>query len=282
MATSRKEEAITDTCVRLYGDYFASYSQEYSEQEAQKRAISKSLVEALEKFGVERSSELWKAIQSAHVKRKSGALIDAEVIQKVSSANQSWNKSSGHAFEESFCNLVNEKLGHTDIKFLLQREVTEAISLGNLENKARDKETIDSWLGSSAFDVYSAMANKDNEKITIFGCVQCKTSIRDRVTRDREPSLQAMNANFWSIAVVLDGGFLKLPKFNSMVNGGSSDYKTNGWHGMYSFSNCEQRERISLLNDEFEPLILSTLKAANQWLEERQWLDADWQVDDAS
>ena len=101
-----------------------------------KESNIKSLVEALEKFGVERSSVM-EGIQSAHVKRKSGALID-EVI-KVSSANQSWNKSSGHAFEESFCNLVNEKLGHTDIKFLLQKS-HQAISLGNLENKARTRK----------------------------------------------------------------------------------------------------------------------------------------------
>jgi len=59
-----------------------------------------------------------------------------------------------------------------------------------------------------------------DDKWYCFGCVQSKTSIRDRVTRDREPSLQAMQSFFWSTAVVLDGDFLRLPKFVSMVNGG--------------------------------------------------------------
>jgi hypothetical protein len=33
-----------------------------------------------------------------------------------------------------------------------------------------------------------------------------------------------MNLYFWSIAVVIDGGFLNLPKFTAMVNGGTGDY----------------------------------------------------------
>ena len=45
------------------------------------------------------------------------------------------------------------------------------------------------------------------DKKFCFGCVQCKTSIRDRVTRDREPSIHAMESYFWSVVFVLDGEY---------------------------------------------------------------------------
>ena len=74
-----------------------------------------------------------------------------------------------------------------------------------------------------------------NENKYCFGCIQSKTSIRDRVTRDREPSMGAMQSYFWSVAVTLDGDFFKLPLFRGMVNGGTDQYEKNGWHGMYVY-----------------------------------------------
>ena len=55
------------------------------------------------------------------------------------------------------------------------------------------------------------------------------------MTRDREPSMQAMQSFFWSTIIVLDGDFLKMPKFISMVNRGTTEHVENGWHGMYVF-----------------------------------------------
>ena len=269
-----------DLCIELYEKFYLKFiNSGQSETEAQRKAIAKSFEEAVSTYGIANSTHLWRAIQSAHVKRKSGALIDSETIKLVSSANQSWNKSSGHAFEQGFCQKINSELATTKIRFLLQREVSESILSHKAANKERDLQLIKGWLDSSSFDVYSVIYNDKMDKFTIFGCVQCKTSIRDRVTRDREPSLQAMNLYFWSIAVVIDGGFLNLPKFTAMVNGGTGDYNKNGWHGMYAFSECAPNDRIYALTDALEPLSSHAQNAANSWIKDRQWIDVDWRYD---
>ena len=53
---------------------------------------------------------------------------------------------------------------------------------------------------------------------------------------DREPSIHAMQSFFGSVVFVLDGDFLRLPKFVSMINGGSEEFRENGWHGMLHIS----------------------------------------------
>ena len=88
-----------------------------------------------------------------------------------------------------------------------------------------------------------------------------------------------MQSFFWSVIIVLDGDFLKLPKFISMVNGGSSEYAENGWHGMYVFSNQNSEDRIyptdlNLLNFKNHAVL-----AANYWLKQRQWFDINWKAD---
>lgn len=280
MTESYQQTEIMNLCVELYNENFGKLSLYKVENDAQRHAIAISFDAAISKFGIKHSTEIWRALQSAHVQRKSGALIDAETISKVSSANQSWNKSSGHAFEQTFCLKVNTFLAGTNIKFILQRELSDAISNNSILNKPRDMEVINAWLKSSAFDVYSIIYNNAG-KGTVFGCVQCKTSIRDRVTRDREPSLQAMSLHFWSVAVVVDGGFLKLPKFIAMVNGGSVDYDRNGWHGMYSFSDAINNGRIFILDDQLQPLVNHATSAAKSWEEERQWVDINWKDDES-
>jgi len=276
MSVKSQQKELIDRCIDLYNANFDNLTAYKTENDAQRDAIALSFDEAISEFGIKHSTEVWRAIQSAHVQRKSGALIDAETIGKVSSANQSWNKSSGHAFEQSFCVKINSFLANTNIKFILQRELSATISDKSILNKPRDMEVINAWLKSSAFDAYSIIYNKAG-KGTVFGCIQCKTSIRDRVTRDREPSLQAMSLHFWSAAVVVDGGFLKLPKFIAMVNGGSADYKKNGWHGMYSFSETVNNGRVFLLDDQLQPLVGHAISASKSWEEERQWIDIDWE-----
>ena len=49
------------------------------------------------------STEIWRAVNAAHVFRKSG-ITDPAIIDAVESASQSWKKSSGHAFEEMINN----------------------------------------------------------------------------------------------------------------------------------------------------------------------------------
>ena len=118
-----------------------------------------------------------------------------------------------------------------------------------------------------------------NDKQFCFGCVQCKTSIRDRVTRDREPSIHAMNSYFWSVVFVLDGEYLRNPKFQYMVNGGSKEFPTNGWHGMYDVSASFNIGRIYPLDLDFHLLRKHSEKAVSDWLQQRQWFNHEWKAD---
>ncbi len=128
---------------------------------------------------------------------------------------------------------------------------------------------------TSIFDLYISFI-KDEQRF-VYGCIQSKTSVRDRVTRDREPSMNAMGAFFISIALVLDGEFLKLPKFNSMVNGKTPEFPNNGWHTVYVLSNEDiSDDRIKIINLGMDVFVADMVKGADDWLTQRQWINPDW------
>lgn len=255
----------------LYLNEYEKLLQEsYDERSAQRKAMSFSLSKAITEFDNYCASEIWKAVHAAHIKRKSGADLTSEQIEKVISAEQSWKKSSGHAFEEFLKSYYFEAIENSGIQLLLQRDISEMIKRGELGNRPRDLTLIESWIEESVFDLFM-VCEKDGSQY-VFGTVQAKTSIRDRVTRDREPAIQAMANFFWAVALVLDADFLKQPKFKAMVNGGSSNYPSNGWHGMYSFSDIEPCGRIF----DQANFVSHAKKAVHLWLNERQEFDADW------
>ena len=246
------------------------------DREAQKTAIRIAITKALQKFPEEPVAELWNAIYRAHLFRKSG-ISNLETINKVISADQSWKKSSGHAFEEMIKEFAQLALHGTNIEVILQRDLNTLIKAKELANEPRDISWLREQIKSNIFDLYCVL-NVDNKKYC-FGCVQAKTSIRDRVTRDREPSIHAMQSFFWSVVFVLDGDFLRLPKFISMINGGSDEFRENGWHGMYVFSAKEQIDRIYPLKMDFDTFKSHTLQAADQWQKRRQWFDGNWKAE---
>ncbi len=243
------------------------------EREAQKEAMKITIISAMEKYPDEEPAELWKAVQAAHIDRKSG-IADLNVITSVISAEQSWKKSSGHAFEEMVVVLGNRALEEHGISICLQKKLNSMISNNEISNQVQDIKWLKKNIQDSTFDIYAFIENSGQK--FVFGCIQSKTSIRDRVTRDREPSTHAMENFFWSVAICLDGEFLKLPKFKSMVNGGTANYPSNGWHGMYVFSKLYKGDRIYPLTKELEPLKEHAKQAANQWLKQRQWLNSKW------
>jgi hypothetical protein len=163
-----------------------------------------------------------------------------------------------------------------NIELLLQRDVTELKHAGKLVMPQKDLVWVDSQLADSSFDLF--MAIRQGSAYRLFGCLQAKTSIRDRVSRDREPSIQAMKNFFISYAIVLDGEFLKLKKFNGMVHGNTDRFKENGWHAMYTFSKPDgvQGKRIKQVNKNLTPFIEDCIKASQAWLRERQWIDPTW------
>lgn len=246
------------------------------ETEAQKEAIKRATVETMRAFPAEESANIWRAVYEVHIHRKSG-IDDADTIARVVSADQSWKKSSGHAFEEMIKLLGSSALEGTGIEIILQRDLNLLIKAGEIANEPRDISWLKEQIKASVFDLYAIVTRADGRKFC-YGCIQSKTSIRDRVTRDREPSLAAMASYFWSTVIVLDGDFLRLPKFVSMVNGGSTEHPTNGWHGMYVFSEQYSEGRIYATDLDFRNFRDHAVQAANYWLTQRQWFDHNWTV----
>ena len=275
--TKRYGERIkTLTQVAQKGDSKKKLSEavvEGIEKAAQKEAIKYAFVESLKKFKNISASEIWAHIYESHMHRKSG-VSDSLLISKIVSADQSWKKSSGHAFEEMIKSLASDSLKNDNIEIVLQRDLSILIKAGEIANEPRDVSWLKEQVKSSVFDLYALIKKED--KTYCFGCIQSKTSIRDRVTRDREPSLHAMASFFWSAVIVLDGDFLKLPKFMAMVNGGTTEFPENGWHGMYELSGHAVQGRIYSLDLDFSVFREHAILAANQWLTQRQWFDHKW------
>ena len=251
-------------------------SQDAFDREAQKSAIRIAITKALCQFSDVPVADLWSAIYRAHLFRKSG-ISDLDTITKVISADQSWKKSSGHAFEEMVKELASLALYGSNIEVILQRDLNTIIKANELANEPRDISWLREQIKANIFDLYCILTIDDRKYC--FGCVQAKTSIRDRVTRDREPSIHAMQSFFWSVVFVLDGDFLRLPKFVSMINGGAEEFRENGWHGMYVLSVKEEQDRIYPLNMNFDIFKSHAIQAAEQWQKRRQWFDNKWKAE---
>lgn len=178
------------------------------------------------------------------------------------------------SFEEMVKELASLALYGTGVEIILQRDLNTLIKANELANEPRDISWLKEQIKANIFDLYGVLTVEG--KKYCFGCVQAKTSIRDRVTRDREPSIHAMQSFFWSVVFVLDGDFLRLPKFVSMINGGSEEFRENGWHGMYVLSAKQTNGRIYPLTMDFEVFKSHALQAAEQWQKRRQWFDGKW------
>ena len=251
------------------------------ETASQKEAIKQATIQAIETYPEEEPANLWKAINAVHIHRKSG-IDDLEVISSVVSADQSWKKSSGHAFEEIIKIYGTQALQENSIEIVLQRDLNDLIRENQISNEPRDISWLREQIKANIFDLYAIVEHFDERTQTMkkycYGCIQSKTSIRDRVTRDREPSIAAMQSFFWSAVVVLDGDFLKNQKFINMVNGNSQEFPENGWHGMYVFSDRYTNDRIYETNLQFDNFKEHAIQAANEWLNQRQWFNHEWRA----
>ena len=247
---------------------------------AQRKAIDKVLVEALLCFSPEVSeSDIWEQIGIIH-KINAAQLGDfgineesqEAIIKRCLSAHQSWIKSSGHSFERYISNISNAELERNEIRFILQSELTKMIKNNELANTAEDIYGLQSW--GKDFDLYAIQTI--HEEAHVFGCIQSKTSIRDRVGRDVNFSHNAMDGLFWSTAITLDGEFLNMSEFIHIVNGGGS-YRTNGWHGMYAMSGIDaSNERIYKVDDSLSLFVTHAIAAARQFIADRRRLTHEW------
>ena len=278
-------DTYADECRRLESEILAAsktgvipVSKEGEiETSAQKEAIKQATIEGMKRFPDTEAALIWRTVYETHIHRKSG-ISNSDTIQKVISADQSWKKSSGHAFEEIIKIMGTAALKDSGIEILLQRDLNTLIKAQELDNEPRDISWLREQIKASVFDLYAVVHTPDGKQFC-YGCIQSKTSVRDRVTRDREPSMQAMQSFFWSTIIVLDGDFLKLPKFISMVNGGTTEHVENGWHGMYVFSEMYTQDRIYSIDLDFKNFRAHAITAANYWLTQRQWFNEKWRAD---
>lgn len=275
---SEKEQRYAEALSNAKRNGISEDTENKIETAAQKEAIKRATIETMQQFPQQDPADIWKAVYEVHVHRKSG-IDEAETIAKVISADQSWKKSSGHAFEEMIKLLGTQALEGTGLEIVLQRDLNVMIRAGEIANEPRDISWLKEQIRGGVFDLYITATKEDGRKFC-FGCIQSKTSIRDRVTRDREPSLQAMASYFWSTIIVLDGDFLRMPKFISMVNGGTTEHPTNGWHGLYVFSQLEGEGRIYPTDLSLRNFREHAISAAQYWLTQRQWFDHTWIVNE--
>lgn len=264
------------------GDRTSDAAKQSARLSAQRKAIDKALVEGLLRFSPHISeSEFWEAIGITHkinVANLGDFNIAEEhqesVIKRSLSAHQSWIKSSGHSFERYISNIDSDDLQRNEVRFILQSELTKMIKENRLANTTEDIAGLSSW--GKDFDLYAIQSI--HGETHVFGCIQSKTSIRDRVGRDVTFSRNAMDGLFWSAAVTLDGAFLNMPEFIHMVNGGGS-YSLNGWHGMYAMSGIqESNERIYKVDDSLNLFVDHAIAAARQFISDRRMLNHEWKA----
>ncbi len=247
---------------------------------ARRKAIDKAFIESLVRYeGKVNQEDLWAAIADTHKMAvagldKYGLSLDEQldVIHNSLSAHQSWIKSSGHAFERYISNTANDDLEKNEIRFVLQKELTQMIKGNMLSNTPEDIEGLNNW--GKDFDLYAIQTIHGESHV--FGCIQSKTSIRDRVGRDVGFSKNAMDGLFWSVAITFDGSFLNMPEFINMVNGGGS-YTSNGWHGMYAFSGIDASNgRIYKTDKNLKIFTEHSIIAAKQFISDRRVLNNKW------
>ena len=105
--------------------------------------------------------------------------------------------------------------------------------------------------------------------------IQAKTSLRERVRTDVEPSINAMKYGFWSVLVVLDGDNIKpTSKDQKVINGDVGTKKINSWNGAYVLSNITMNDRV-YLDEQLELFVdhanrvkntfISGTKITNNW-----------------
>ena len=249
---------------------------------AQRAAIDKAFLNSLVQFPDEDEEVIWALISIAH--KLNLARLDEFhlnqmqrllVFERCVSAHQSWNKASGHSFERFISSINTPLMEQNEIRFILKSEAIRMIKSGKMHNHPTDLHLIEEW--NDNFDLYAIQTN--HGEAHIFGCIQVKTSIRDRVGRDDQFSKNAMESNFWVAEAVLNGDFFNMPKYYAMVNGGSITYPENNWHGVYVMAGIASDGRI-YKDVTFETMATHAVIAAKCFGVNRASLSREWKAEE--
>ena len=178
-------------------------------------------------------------------------------------------------------------LADTNIKFVTREVMNILLKAQELGNPPTDVAWLRKQVVHNKFNVYAVAYNKatdenDKTKIkpTCFGCIQCFDCLQDITDGVQDASREAMESKFWSIGFVLDGTMFSVPKYKNMVNGNpDSEFKRNGWHGMYVLSSNESVDRIYGVDTDFNLIREHTLKAYEAWHKDRMGFGISWRAD---
>ncbi|EPR07800.1 BsaWI family type II restriction enzyme [Ruminiclostridium papyrosolvens] len=210
------------------------------------------------KFPGENPGHVWRMVQKAHInsyidnKRETiktilqaknidedkafELLTDDELLSIFDSATQSWKRASGIAWENFFRQgltlgdnsgeiiVVNDSMMNKLFKGGSQpRQNGEEAEL-HISNDSQ-RSYIGEILKSKNFDLFLLYLTQFSRKWTLFGLIQCKTSIRDRVKINTSSSRKAMDNNLWSILLALDPDYFLKGQYYKAAK--------EDWHGVY-------------------------------------------------
>jgi len=259
----------------IYNEYMTGKrDNKGNKAKARKAAIGGTALQALKAFPDINPEDIWHMISRMHMQEFAGVDLELDTLDAIVSARQSWVKSSGHAFEEMVKAECNKYLSGTNMKVLLQRDLSSLINANKVTNGSMDITWLKQQCKTDVFDLYVSRVEGDTYKI--FGCIQAKTSVRDRVGRDLPASKVAMEKHFWSTIFIFDASFLHQPKFTAMVNGNINydEYSTNGWHQAYSYDSSFNEDRIKYLGLNMEAFVSDAIRACEDFTgENRSWLN---------
>lgn len=226
-------------------------------------ALAESFDILLDQCPDEDPAVIWTTLQKIHYQIATGIRLPNYMVEAVVSAHQSWNKSSGTAFERFIAARMSEimpqvsviKPGEFEILKLTREVINAEKVLGNMED--------------DLFVVYES----DGETWLI-GVLQQKASVRDRVKMDISHSKLMVEAGLWSALITVDpDNFLDVPKFRGFADGISEHGRI--WHGVYKMSaTLEESEGVFDIS-KLEAHLPQVVEAV---INER--MNADWQAMD--
>lgn len=191
------------------------------------------------------------------------------------------------SLEEVVTILGTLSLADTNIKFITRDGMAILQKAQELGNQPTDVAWLRKQVEHEDFNVYAVAYNKatdenDNIKVkpTCFGCIQCFDCLQDITVSNKNVSREAMESKFWSIGFALDGTMSSVQRYKNMVNGNAdSEFKRNGWHGMYVLSSNESVDRIYGVDTDFNLIREHTLKAYEAWHKDRMGFGISWRAD---
>ncbi|OPH54975.1 hypothetical protein BC351_30100 [Paenibacillus ferrarius] len=243
----------------------------------------------LNTFPNENPGQMWRIVEKAHVysylqsegvdmdvfglkyniKREilEELFFDDELISSFESAKQSWKRSSGIAWENFFEGTFESE--DDEIKVVNPRDLKKLLKGEHINNNEgypaplhffdnEQKKYFESLLKKKDFDLFLLFYSTYHRKWRLFGLIQCKTSIRDRMKINASTSKDAMNKNLWSILLALDP--------DSYLRGQYYEMAKTDWHGVY-FMEKEVSVDDNIVRAPIDELQSKILNHANQVLQ---------------